>query len=54
VYQDRELGSGLSVLLSVASGVAIPFTASRRAVLSCNRQAPVLISSMLPPLWKAS
>jgi hypothetical protein len=53
VYQDRALGSVLSVDLSTAFGGMIRFTASRRVVLSASRQPAVSISSMVPPEWKA-
>ena len=53
VYQDRALGSVLSVDLSTAFGGVIRFTASSRAVLSASRQPAVSISSIVPPPWKA-
>ena len=53
VYQDRALGSVLSVDLRTASGEVIPLTESSRAVLSASRRPAVSISSMVPPPWKA-
>ena len=49
VYQDRALGSVLSVDFRISSGGVIPLRASRRAVLSASRQPAVSTSSMVPP-----
>jgi len=54
VYQDSWFGSWLSVPLSLASGGVIPFTASRRAMLSASRQPAVLIPPVVPPARKAA
>ena len=51
VYQLSASGLGLSVDLNTPSGMVIPFTASTRAMLSSNRQAAMLMPSMVPPEW---
>jgi hypothetical protein len=51
MYQDRALGSVLSVDCSFASGEVVPFTASSRALASATRQPATLIPSIAAPAF---